>query len=110
MASLWPWLAVAALGGLHGLNPASGWILATACGVRSGGTAQVRRALLPIAIGHAASIAIVACVVAQGLALDRALLQALAGALLVAAATHRLLRGAGQRAPIDTPMPVGMHA
>ena len=28
MASLWPWLAVAGVGALHGLNPASGWIWA----------------------------------------------------------------------------------
>ncbi len=28
MESLWPWLAVAGLGALHGLNPASGWMLA----------------------------------------------------------------------------------
>ena len=26
MASLWPWLAVAGVGALHGLNPATGWL------------------------------------------------------------------------------------
>jgi hypothetical protein len=113
MANLWPWLAVAGLGGLHGLNPASGWMLATAWGVRAGDAAHVRRALLPIAIGHAASIAIVAGVVAQGLWMDRALVQTLAGALLVGAATVRLLRGAGQVALAGTPArttPIGTHA
>lgn len=94
MATLWPWLAVAGLGALHGLSPANGWMFAAACGVRAGSGAAARRALLPIAIGHAASVAVVACVVAQGMALDRALFQSLAGALLVGAASYRLLRGA----------------
>ena len=76
MANLWPWLAVAGLGALHGLSPATGWMFAAAWGLRAGDGAQVRRALLPIAIGHAASIAVVAGAVAQGLSLDRALVQA----------------------------------
>jgi len=90
MASLWPWLAVAGVGALHGLNPAAGWIVAAGWGVRSGDRAQALRALAPIAVGHAASIAFVAAAVAFGLALDRAVLQALAGALLVAAAVLHL--------------------
>jgi hypothetical protein len=94
MTSLWPWLAVAGLGALHGLSPANGWMFAAACGVRARDGAQARRALLPIALGHAASVAVVACVVAQGLAFDRALFQSLAGALLVCAASYRLVRGA----------------
>ena len=102
MTSLWPWLAVAGLGALHGLSPASGWMFAAACGVRAGDAAQARRALLPIAIGHAASIAVVACAFAEGLSMDRARVQALAGALLVAAAAYRWLRGAGRCAPVGT--------
>jgi hypothetical protein len=101
MASLWPWLAIAGLGAFHGLSPANGWMFAAACGLRTGDGAQARRALLPIAIGHAASIAVVACAVAQGLSMDRTLLQGLAGALLIGAASYRLLRGAGQRTPIS---------
>jgi hypothetical protein len=104
MANLWPWLAIAGLGALHGLSPANGWMFAAARGVRTGDGAQVRRALLPIAIGHAASIAIVACAVAQGMALDRTLVQGLAGALLVGAASYRWLRGAGHCTPISTPI------
>jgi len=102
MANLWPWLAIAGFGALHGLSPATGWMFAAAWGVRAGDGAQVRRALLPIAIGHAASVAIVACAFAQGLSMDRALAQYLAGALLVGAAAYRLLRGAGQCTPIST--------
>lgn len=101
MANLWPWLAIAGLGALHGLSPANGWMFAAACGVRAGSGAQARRALWPIAIGHAASIAIVACAVAQGLVIDRALVQGLAGALLVGAATIHWVRGAGSREQVD---------
>jgi hypothetical protein len=101
MANLWPWLAIAGLGALHGLSPANGWMFAAAWGVRAGDGAQVRRALLPIAIGHAASIAVVACAFAQGMSMDRALAQDLAGALLVGAASYRLLRGAGPCTPIS---------
>jgi hypothetical protein len=100
--TLWPWVAVAGLGALHGLNPANGWMFAAAWGVRACGCAQVRRAqvqraLLPIAIGHAASVAIVVCAIAQGILMDRARVQSLAGTLLIGVASYRWLRGAGQR-------------
>ena len=108
-ASLWPWLAIAGLGAFHGLSPANGWMFAAAWGVGARDGAQVRRALLPIAIGHAASVAVVACAAAQGLTMNSALVQGLAGALLVGAASLRLLRGAGQRTPpISTP--ISTHA
>ena len=32
---LWPWLAIAGVGALHGLSPANGWLLAAACGVHA---------------------------------------------------------------------------
>jgi hypothetical protein len=101
MTNYWPWLAVAGVGTLHGLNPANGWMFAAACGVRSRDTAQARRALLPIGVGHVASVAIVAGAFAQGLAMDRALVQRLAGALLVGAAVYRWVRGESKRAPIN---------
>ena len=83
MATLWPWLAVAGIGALHGLNPASGWMWAAAWGLRSRDRGQALRALLPIAIGHAASVALLAGAVGFGLSLDRALLQMLAGLLVI---------------------------
>ncbi|HSW21524.1 MAG TPA: hypothetical protein VLJ62_02050, partial [Burkholderiaceae bacterium] len=79
----------------HGLSPANGWMFAAAWRVHAGSGAQVRRALLPIAIGHAVSIALVACAMALGMAMDRAWVQHGAGALLVGAAALRMLRGAG---------------
>ena len=83
MASLWPWLAVAGVGALHGLNPASGWIWAAAWGLRSGDRAQALRALVPIAVGHLASVALVAGAVWSGFVLDRVWLQAVAVGLCV---------------------------
>jgi hypothetical protein len=84
MASYWPWLAVAGIGALHGLNPASGWMFAAAWGVHSRDRAQPLRALMPIAVGHATSVALVAGAFAIGLSMDRVLMQVLAGGLLVA--------------------------
>ena len=99
MTNLWPWFAVAGLGALHGLSPANGWMFAAAWGLRSRDGAQARRALVPIAIGHATSVAVVAFAFAQGLSMDPTRVQGLAGALLVGAALYRLLRGAGPHTP-----------
>jgi len=90
MSSLWPWLAVAGVGALHGLNPATGWMLAAAWGVRSRDRAQALRALAPIAVGHAASVALVAGAAVLGLAMDRFALQVLAGGLFAVAVIAHL--------------------
>lgn len=90
MHHLWPWLAVAGAGALHGLNPATGWMSAAAWALQSRDRAQALRALVPITVGHVASVALVAAALAHGLAINRAVLQALAGALLVVVAMHRL--------------------
>lgn len=103
MAELWPWLAVAGAGALHGLNPATGWAWAAAWGLRSQDRAQALWALLPIAAGHAASVALVAAAVAFGLAMDRMLLLAGAGVLLALA----LLLHLGHRTPAAARAPAG---
>lgn len=82
MAALWPWVAVAAAGAFHGLNPANGWLFAVAAGGRAGDAARALRCLLPIGIGHVASIMLVAGAVAWGPSVDRAAWQAAALALL----------------------------
>jgi len=89
--SLWPWLALAGFGALHGLNPANGWMFAAAWGVHSRDRMQTLRALAPIAVGHAASITLVAAAVALGLSLDRRVTWALAGALGVVLVIAHLL-------------------
>lgn len=105
MSSIWPWLAVAGLGALHGLNPATGWMFAAAWGVRSRDRAQALRALVPIAAGHAASVALVGAAVVFGLSMDRVVLQTLAGGLLVIVAVVHL----SGRTPAVTHAPAG-HA
>lgn len=60
MTETWPWLVFAALGAFHGLNPAMGWLFAVALGLHRQSRAVVMVSLLPIAIGHLASIAIIA--------------------------------------------------
>jgi len=101
---IWPWLAVASMGALHGLNPATGWGLLVTVGARAGGRGQAWRALLPIALGHIAAIGLVLALAALGLFAERGLLPWIAGALAaVLALAHvsgrlhgRLHRIAGQ--------------
>ena len=89
MTGVWPWLAVAGVGALHGLNPASGWAFVAARGVREGAPARAWRALAPIAIGHAASVALIAALAALGLVAQRGVLPwAAAGLAVFVAAIH----------------------
>jgi hypothetical protein len=57
---VWPWLAVAGLGAFHGLNPGMGWLFAVALGLHRRDRRMVWLALMPIAFGHAVSVAVVA--------------------------------------------------
>ena len=93
-ATIWPWAALAGLGAFHGVNPAMGWLFAVALGLQSGERGAVARALPPIALGHAASIAIVALVVVLAQrALDPLALQLAAAVALVGFGLYRLQRG-----------------
>ena len=62
----WPWLALAALGAYHGLNPAMGWLFAVALGLQERRLGAVLRAFPPIALGHI--LAISAAVLVVGVA------------------------------------------
>ncbi len=62
-ADSWPWLALALLGLYHGLNPAMGWLFAVALGFQQRDRAAVVRSLVPIALGHEASVALVVLLV-----------------------------------------------
>ncbi len=59
----WPWLALALLGAYHGVNPAMGWLFAVALGLQERSRAAVLQALVPIALGHEASIVLVVVLV-----------------------------------------------
>jgi hypothetical protein len=89
VAGIGPWLAVAGVGALHGLNPATGWAFVAAWGMRGGERAHAWRALAPIAVGHVASIALVAALAMLGWLAQRGVLPWLAGGLAIfAAAVH----------------------
>ena len=57
------WLTLAGLGVYHGINPAMGWLFAVSRGMQERSRRAVLRSLVPIAIGHEASIALVALLV-----------------------------------------------
>jgi hypothetical protein len=59
----WPWITVALLGAYHGINPAMGWLFAVALGLQEQSRKAVLRALVPIALGHELSIAVVVALV-----------------------------------------------
>ncbi len=93
MKALWPWLVLASLGAFHGINPGMGWLFAVALGLQEKSRQAVRRALLPIALGHAASIGLV--VLAVGLlqaVLPESVVRYLCAAVLGVFGLMRLVR------------------
>lgn len=89
MNTTWPWLAFAGLGAFHGLNPAMGWLFAVALGLHRQSRATVMVSLLPIAIGHLASITIVAgLLLAAGYIVPGRLVLLGAGTLLICWAAY----------------------
>jgi hypothetical protein len=66
MSAAWPWLTLSLLGVYHGINPAMGWLFAVALGLQEKSGRAVVRALIPIAVGHAASIGLTVGLLAMG--------------------------------------------
>jgi hypothetical protein len=94
--TLAPWAALAALGAFHGVNPAMGWLFAVALGLQNGRRSAVLGALSPIAIGHAASIALVVATVAAASAVVPMRALRIAGGLAVlGAGLYKMARGSG---------------
>ena len=92
MSTAWPWIALAGLGAYHGLNPAMGWLFAVALGLYRKQRSTVVVALVPIAIGHLLSIAVVAgAFLAAGMIIDPASLKRLAGVILIGWAGYHVL-------------------
>jgi hypothetical protein len=89
MPDTWPALYLAGLGAFHGLNPAMGWLFAVALGLHRQSRGAVMAALVPLALGHAASIAAVAgLLVVAGQVVPRNLVQIATGVLLLAWALY----------------------
>jgi hypothetical protein len=92
-AEVAPWVALAALGAFHGLNPGMGWLFAVVLGLQERRRAAVLRALPAIAVGHEASIAAIAALlfVAQ-VVTAAALLRPLGALTLVLFGLFKLVR------------------
>jgi hypothetical protein len=89
MRDAWPLLVIAGLGAFHGLNPAMGWLFAVALGLHRQSRAVVLVSLVPIAIGHALSIAMVAgLLVATGALVPSGIVRTGSGILLIAWAAY----------------------
>src|SRR5437867_1696289 len=88
---LWPWLGLMGLGAFHGLNPAMGWLFSVALGLQHKSRARVLWSLLPIAAGHAVSIAgVVGLVAVVRRVVDLDALRWTAAAILIAFGLYRL--------------------
>jgi hypothetical protein len=89
-----PWLAVIGSGVFHGVNPAMGWLFATALGLQRKSRMALAAALPPLALGHAASIfAVTSSALVLGLALHAGTLKFVAGLVLLGWAAYHLLYG-----------------
>src|SRR5438105_15308428 len=94
MTDPWPWLTLFGLGAFHGINPAMGWLFAVALGLQEGRRAAVFKALPPIALGHALSVAIVIAAVAGArLVIPLDAIRWGGGARLIAFGARRVWRG-----------------
>jgi hypothetical protein len=94
MTDLWPWIALAGLGAFHGINPAMGWLFAVALAMHRKSRRVLWLSLVPIALGHAVSIAVVAAaVVTLGLVVDTRLLEIAAGVVLLSWALYFAIYG-----------------
>ncbi|ASU83657.1 cell wall anchor protein [Nocardiopsis gilva YIM 90087] len=85
------WLLIG-LGVLHGVNPAMGWLLATARGLQERRRSAVLGAVPALAVGHAASIALVTVVITvTGSLVVSRWFSVIGGAVVVAAGLWVLL-------------------
>jgi hypothetical protein len=90
----WPWLVLIALGAFHGLNPAMGWLFAVALGLHRKNRDVVLASLIPIALGHAAAIAVVVyAVIVLGMAIDQDRFRIIAGLFLIAWGVYHISYG-----------------
>lgn len=93
MSDRYVWLALFALGCYHGLNPAMGWLFAVALGYQERSLRAVAAAIVPITLGHVASVApIVALTAFAAVALPHNAVHWAAAALLLGFGCYRLVR------------------
>lgn len=89
----WPWLALILLGAYHGLNPAMGWLFAVGLGLQEGRREAVIKAFWPIALGHAAAVAlVVAAVLAAQVVVPPDVLKYVGAGALILFGLYKLIR------------------
>jgi hypothetical protein len=89
----YPWLVLAGLGAVHGINPAMGWLFAVALGMQEKRRGAVYRALLPLAFGHALAVmAAVGVAIAIGAVMPAGILRWVLAGLLLLLGISRLVR------------------
>jgi hypothetical protein len=87
------WLTLFVLGCYHGINPGMGWLFAVALGLQDRSTIAVVRAVVPIAVGHVISVAIVVLLAVEATAFfPHAIVHRTAAGILIAFGLYRLLR------------------
>jgi hypothetical protein len=88
------WLILFALGCYHGINPGMGWLFAVALGLQERRTSAVLSAIVPIAIGHVASVAIIVMLALFAAArFPHTIVHVTAAVLLIGFGVYRLSRG-----------------
>jgi hypothetical protein len=88
-----PLLGLVALGAVHGVNPAMGWLFAVALGLQEKKGRAIWRALPPLVLGHALAIAVVVMAAALlGSFLPQQTLRWGVAAVLFGFGVHRLVR------------------
>ena len=84
MTEIWPWLALAGLGAFHGLNPGMGWLFAVALGLHQQDRRVVWLSVVPIALGHALSVVVLAAAFFwAGLIIDARIVRIGSGLVLI---------------------------
>jgi hypothetical protein len=83
----------AGLGAYHGINPGMGWLFAVALGMQEKRRGAVLQALPPIALGHAASVALIVSLAgATQLILPHGVMRAASAGILLGFGLFRLVR------------------
>jgi hypothetical protein len=87
------WVVLFLLGCYHGVNPAMGWLFAVALGLQERSTRAVAAAIVPIAIGHVASVAVIVFVaLSAARTLPHPAVRVTAALLLIGFGAYRLAR------------------
>jgi hypothetical protein len=87
------WLTLFLLGCYHGLNPGMGWLFAVGLGFQDRSATAVLRAIVPLALGHLISVALVVLVAIYAAAqLPHPVVHVTAAAVLIGFGVYRLVR------------------